>query len=78
VRGTADKETLTGRVQRALSDEWQTQGQIVGAADIRSNDNVTIQRLLERLVREGRAESRHTTSPGYLSGGFTEYRRPQA
>jgi hypothetical protein len=75
MRGTADPGTLTGQVQRALTDEWKTQARIVQSAGLHSVRSGTLRALLERLVREGRAEIRRTDSPHYMSGGFDEFRR---
>jgi hypothetical protein len=78
MRGLADSDSLTGKLQRALSDEWQLQSTIVRAADLWSVKTRTVTACLERLVREGRAESRIVTNPAYVSGGYTEYRRCRA
>jgi hypothetical protein len=75
LRGTASGETLTGQLQRALTDEWQIQSAIIRAADLWSVKTRTVTACLERLVREGRAESRVVTNPAYVSGGYTEYRK---
>lgn len=58
MKGTASADTLTGKVQRALTDEWQTQAQIMlasGVYDYRPRPS-TLRALLERLCSEGRAE----------------------
>jgi hypothetical protein len=77
MRGLADSQTLTGQVQRVLDDQWRTQGQIVYDARLHSVKSSTLTALLERLIREGRAESRRVSDPFYMSGGRTEYRRSQ-
>jgi hypothetical protein len=79
VKGWAHPETTTGIVQRALTDEWQTQAAISRAIGIYSPAFApTLTSLLARLVREGRAESyQDLGDPAYGNGGPTYYRRPQ-
>jgi hypothetical protein len=77
MRGLADPRTTTGLVQRALTDAWQTQAELTRSGNLHSIRTVTLTQLLERLLREGRAESRWSSDPNYMSGGFTEWRRPQ-
>lgn len=80
MKGTAPPDSLTGKVQRALTDEWQTQAQISARMGVawrqhESPKPSTIRALLERLCSEGRAEwqvHRHTQ----LSGGVVRWRKP--
>jgi hypothetical protein len=76
MKGQAKPGTLTGDVQLALTDEWKTQGQIVYDARIFSVKSSTLTALLERLVREGRAEQRQVTAPYYM-GVISQYRKVQ-
>ena len=77
MKGLAPANTLTGKVQRVLTDEWQTRSEIIYG--IRSTLSGTEQNsvgfLLDRLVSEGRAESIHIPDPRYMSGHVTKYRR---
>ena len=57
MKGTAHPDSLTGKVQSALTDEWQTQSQIAARAGLYDYKKpTTLRALLERLVSEGRAE----------------------
>jgi hypothetical protein len=78
MKGQANPDTLTGRIQRALTDEFEPQAAIVGrCGQLTDSEYVNARLVLERLAREGRAESRFTPDHRYLSGGHTEYRRKQ-
>lgn len=78
MKGQANPETLTGRIQDALTDEFELQAAIVGrCGQLTDSEYGNARHVLERLVREGRAESRFTPDHRYMSGGITEYRRKQ-
>jgi hypothetical protein len=72
--GLADSDSTTGAIQRALLHKWELQSAISARAGIHGNPKM-VRQLLERLVREGRAESRTITDGRYMSGQITEYRR---
>jgi hypothetical protein len=76
MRGLADVRTPTGLIQRALTDEWQTQAALTSSGHLHSIRVEIRTEILERLLREGRAESRWSPDPYYM-GGITEWRRPQ-
>ena len=76
MKGLAPADTLTGKVQRALTDEWQTQAEIVGGCGrLTDTEYANVRPLLERLVREGRAAVKHVPSSQHMSGGYYVYRR---
>jgi hypothetical protein len=76
MKGLAPPDTLTGKVQRALTDDWQTQAEIVGAcAPLSDTEYSNVRPLLERLVREGRAQQSIVHSTWAMSGGYPVYRR---
>ena len=76
MKGLAPADTLTGKVQRALTDEWQTQAEIVGACGrLTDTEYANVRPLLERLVREGRAQQSTVRSSQLMSGGYPVYRR---
>ena len=75
MKGPAPPETLTGKVQRALSDEWKTEAKIAYRVGFPEYRNVGP--CLRRLVSEGRAESRLVRDIKFMSGGYYEYRRKQ-
>jgi len=77
MKGLAPPDTLTGKVQRALTDEWQTQAEIVGACGrLTDTEYANVRPLLERLVREGRAQLKDVYSSAHMSGGYPVYRLP--
>jgi hypothetical protein len=78
MKGLAPPETLTGKVQRALSDEWSPAAWVVGRCEkLTYSEYGNVLHVLERLVREGRAESRLVRDIKFMSGGYYEYRRKQ-
>lgn len=76
MKGQANPETLTGKIQRALTDDWQTQAEIVGACGrLTDSEYANVRPLLERLVREGRAQASHVDTLSPVTFGYTVYRR---
>jgi hypothetical protein len=76
MKGLAPADTLTGKVQRALTDEWQTQAEIVGGCGyLTDSEYSNVRFVLERLVREGRAAQTFTRSSQHMAGGYNQYRR---
>lgn len=75
MKGLAPADTLTGKVQRALTDEWRTQREIVESVGIYDAKPSTVRALLERLCSEGRAEWQLERNIRYMSGGVVRWRR---
>lgn len=56
MKGLAPPDTLTGKIQRALTDEWQSHSEIVQAIGVHDSRPSTVRACLERLCSEDRAE----------------------
>jgi len=76
MKGQASPDTLTGKVQSALTDEYQMVANI-GAAipgGLTDSEWSNLRHVLERLTREGRAEQQFVLSSAYMAGGYAVYR----
>lgn len=55
MKGLAPEHTLTGQVQRAIADDWLSASSVMARLGLPPKQYRTVQALLERLVKEGRA-----------------------
>ena len=75
MKGMAPPESFTGKIQRALGNDWRAEADIIFTAHVEMTPYATTRACLVRLEREGRAESRFRRSSDSMSGGWTEWRR---